>query len=231
MEKIKRRRKSFQEWCIENNHQDFLDRWSVLNDTTPDKIAFRSHKYVYFNCDKNENHKPKLMILGNAVQHNTIICDECNEHISFYEWCLQNNENLLKRWNYELNQCSPKDIAFKSSKEYYFNCEIDKNHKPRKIKISSITQHDESKVKCLECNSFESWCIKNKRTDLLELWDFNLNKVKPDEVAFTSKKEYFFKCEKGIHESYPYKLSNVTKRPHRNQKCVYCNSFACLLWN
>ena len=32
---------------------------------------------------------------------------------SFYDWCLEtNNKGFLERWNYELNECSPKDVAF-----------------------------------------------------------------------------------------------------------------------
>ena len=38
---------------------------------------------------------------------------------SFYEWCIENSrEDLLLRWDYELNGCSPKDVCYGTNKKY-----------------------------------------------------------------------------------------------------------------
>ena len=49
--------------------------------------------------------------------------------------------------------------------------------------------------------SFAEWCKDNGHEDWLSLWDYELNDVKPDEVAYKSGKKYWFKCPRGIHES------------------------------
>ena len=41
---------------------------------------------------------------------------------SFYDWCIENDhDDWLKLWDYELNQCSPKDIGHGIRRKYYFN--------------------------------------------------------------------------------------------------------------
>ena len=34
---------------------------------------------------------------------------------SLYDWCVENNrQDILDRWDYELNNCNPKDVLYKS---------------------------------------------------------------------------------------------------------------------
>ena len=74
--------------------------------------------------------------------------------------------------------------------------------------------------------SFYDWCIENSRQDLLDRWDYELNKKSPVHVGFTSIEYWYFKCPKGEHESSPYKLVNVTRHVNSSVKCIKCNSFA-----
>lgn len=72
--------------------------------------------------------------------------------------------------------------------------------------------------------SFYQWCIDNKREDLLNSWDYDLNKCTPKDVPCGSHKKYFFKCERRLHDSEDkmiYKLINGKI----NLKCNSCNSF------
>ena len=42
---------SFAEWCMDNNHQDWLDGWDdELNKIDPADVAFQSNQYYYFKC-------------------------------------------------------------------------------------------------------------------------------------------------------------------------------------
>jgi hypothetical protein len=98
-------KKSFYNWCIENNRQDYLDRWSNKNNINPSDIEFRSHKKFYFNCNVNKNHNEHLVSLSNLVKYKDLYCLECN---SFAEWCLSNNKlYILELWDYEKNGISP----------------------------------------------------------------------------------------------------------------------------
>lgn len=47
---------------------------------------------------------------------------------SFAQWCRDNgHEDWLDLWDYELNDCSPENVAYKSNKKYWFKC-INKTH-------------------------------------------------------------------------------------------------------
>ena len=73
--------------------------------------------------------------------------------------------------------------------------------------------------------SFAEWCRDNDHEDWLDLWDYELNEVGPDEVAYKSGKKFWFKCPRGLHESEQKILSNLLSgRTHLF--CKKCSSFA-----
>ena len=74
--------------------------------------------------------------------------------------------------------------------------------------------------------SFYDWCLKHQQEYLLELWDYDKNTVRPDDVCITSKVEYYFKCPLHKHESSLIKISNLTGRIRTKTICSKCNSFA-----
>ena len=42
---------SFAQWCLDNDHQDYLDLWDYeLNDKLPSEIGAYSQKKFYFKC-------------------------------------------------------------------------------------------------------------------------------------------------------------------------------------
>ena len=73
--------------------------------------------------------------------------------------------------------------------------------------------------------SFYQWCIENNRQDILELWDYDLNDFKPDEVGYTSNIKCWFKCPDGIHKSELKYIYNFIFVQNKNIKCKQCNSF------
>lgn len=74
--------------------------------------------------------------------------------------------------------------------------------------------------------SFEQWCIENNRQDILDRWDYELNKLKPNEVPNKSIKKYWFKCNLNIHDSESRKICDLTSGKQVNINCKKCNSFA-----
>ena len=38
--------------------------------------------------------------------------------------------------------------------------------------------------------SFKQWCLDNGYNKILDLWDYDLNKIDPDKVSFSSTKFY-----------------------------------------
>lgn len=56
--------------------------------------------------------------------------------------------------------------------------------------------------------SFKDWCIENNLQYILNLWDYELNNCDPCNVGFKSRKECYFKCPNGLHDSEAFKISN-----------------------
>ena len=71
-------------------------------------------------------------------------------------------------------------------------------------------------------NDLESWCVKNNRQDILDDWNYEKNKINPDEVFSHSNSQYYFKCKHG-HEW----RTSLCNKVRKNNRCPFCsnNSF------
>lgn len=70
--------------------------------------------------------------------------------------------------------------------------------------------------------TFYDWCLKNQRNELLELWDYKLNKKSPSEIGSKSNLKYYFKCPRGLHESEAKYIYVITTQ--KKYKCNQCES-------
>ena len=59
--------KSFEQWCMENNKKDVLNRWDYeLNNCNPNEIFCSSNKKYYFKCSEGL-HKSELKYVNNFI--------------------------------------------------------------------------------------------------------------------------------------------------------------------
>ena len=141
---------------------------------------------------------------------------------SFEQWCIENNrQDVLDRWNYELNNEKPNEITFSSGVGYSFKCP--RGIHPSEIKnISKFTSGYDGSINCNHCNSFEQWGIDNICEDFLEkYWDYEKNIVNPWEIDYSSHINIYIKCqEKDYHGSYEVRCNKFVNK----QRCYYCNS-------
>lgn len=79
--------------------------------------------------------------------------------------------------------------------------------------------------KMSEYESFEQWCKNNNRRDLLDRWDYELNRIKPSDIRFTIKDKFYFKCPVNIqHTSELFSINSLTY-VNITGNCRQCNSF------
>lgn len=69
--------------------------------------------------------------------------------------------------------------------------------------------------------SFLDWCIENNK-NYCDYWDYDLNDKKPNEVGYSVKDKYYFKCKIG-HNSYLKGINNLVHS--KDLICPECNSF------
>lgn len=85
--------------------------------------------------------------------------------ISFYDWCYINlpkeeADEIMARWDYDKNidkngnKLTPKDVSFKSNKQYLFKCLSCPEHTPELKYITSFTRNNKksSSLNCNQCN-------------------------------------------------------------------------------
>ena len=77
---------------------------------------------------------------------------------SFEQWCIENNrQDILDRWDYDLNYCKPNEISYTSlginKNGFYFKCP-NKIHSSEIFNICSLIRSKQNEVKCKKCNSF-----------------------------------------------------------------------------
>lgn len=142
---------------------------------------------------------------------------------SFYDWCIKNNrQDLLDRWDYELNTVSPQQIGSYDGRKFYFKCPEHK-HQSSLHKIGSIKNSKcIPKVACLYCNSFAQWGIDNICDDFLDkYWDYKLNKdIDPWGLPKASNKTVWIKCQKrDYHGSYSILVCDF----YKGIRCPYCH--------
>ena len=81
------------------------------------------------------------------------------------------------------------------------------------------------KKQLLKSKSFEQWCLDNDKKEILDLWDYDKNEIKPSDITPQSKKKVWFKCPRGIHDSELKSINNFTKG-FNSIRCLRCESFA-----
>ena len=212
---------------------DVYGRWTVVGKGKFEK----SIQYLICKCSCG-NVKPKEISCYDLLRGHSKSCGCIKREImqnrtssrkTFYSWCIENDRNdLLYSWDYNLNNISPLDISFKSNKKLYFKCTNNINHNSKSMMINNLVANNGT-IECVECHSFKNWCIENEEFDVLNRWDYDLNKCNPNEVFRGTGKKYYFKCPKGLHKSELKSLNNFTNNSSRqigSMNCNQCNSFA-----
>jgi hypothetical protein len=141
---------------------------------------------------------------------------------SFEQWCIDNNrQDILNRWDYELNECKPEDICYSAVKKYYFICP-QKIHKSELKNIHNFVQGQDKSICCLACNGFAQWGIDNICPDFLDkYWDYEKNKIDPWIIQQCAGKKVWIKCQENPeHKSYKIYCNHF----HHGGRCPECNN-------
>lgn len=222
---------SFEQWCVENKYQDVLDRWDYkLNKYKPSEVSYGTRNKYYFKCPKGI-HESELKSIDNFTHgHEGVMdCRQCN---SFLQWCLNNlsqekTEDILNRWDYDLNKCKPSDVSYGSlgfnKKGYYFKCPRG-THKSELKSIASFTHGHELSIICSKCNSFAQYLTDTYGENALDLyWDYKKNKdINPWDIVKSSINinVWIYCQEKEYHGSYDISCYNF----YNNYRCPYCTN-------
>ena len=209
---------------------DIIGRWEVIS-KGKSRQSKKNKNIPYWECKCTCGSGVIKEVGENALKRKTSLSCGClrNEAVanlkgsirsqSFYDWCIDNKHNdWLDRWDYELNNISPKKISYCAHKKVYFKC--DKGiHKSTKYELSHVSTMDI--LRCKYCNSFAQKLIDKKGENALELyWDYNMNKQDPWKISAYSRNHVWVKCTKtNYHGSY-----KIPRQDALRHECPYCSN-------
>ena len=140
--------------------------------------------------------------------------------LTFYDWCVNNNRyDLLDRWDYELNSCSPKEIGRSSAKSIFFKCPKNR-HESEAHTLSAITSTNNMEVRCKKCGSIAQVTIDKFGEDYFwSRWHKN-NIINPFDISANVKGlKIIIQCVSKDYHVYEQSPSSFCK----GIGCPYCN--------
>ncbi len=214
-------------WCIQNNPL-LLAEWDQSQNTlTPSNYQKTSNKVVWWVCSKG--HKWQASIANRVHGTNCPVCNtgriEHPKRMSLYEWCVQNNnELLLSEWNTAKNgEKTPKDYSYGSHSVVWWKCS--KGHEWQAVIKSRRYNHGcpycspTFKKALVGINDLATWCHENNREDILSEWNTDRNlDISPEEVTKGSHKRIWWKCALG-HE---WEAEIKARTQVHGNTCPYC---------
>lgn len=215
--------KSFEQWCLENNRQDALDRWDYeLNNCEPNKILYGTNKKYYFKCPRGiHNSELKNISSFTSGQEGSVYCNQCN---SFAQWGIDNlGENFLEKyWDYDKNKVSPWEISCGSSSEkIWVKCQEKDYHGSYKITCNDFSHnHRCSYCSMQKVHPLDSLGKILEDKKLLNLWS-DKNKKSPYEFSPWSTRKAWWKCPDSKHEGFHREIASSHEKEFRCPECQF----------
>lgn len=197
---------NFYDWCLENNHQDYLSLWDYeLNQVTPKDIRCKTHKKYYFKCNNHHNHPSELKRIDNIThQPHSIDCKRCQS----FGWFLEQN-NMLSYWDYDKNTVDMYNINAQVNKKIWIKCQQKNDHPSYEITGS----HFYLGGRCPYCAGkkvIPQESLIGYYPIVGKIWS-DKNQTSPDIYTPSSNKKAWWKCKNQIHEDF-YKSIVVMSR-------------------
>lgn len=207
---------SFEEWCIDNNRNDILERWDYKkNQCAPSDVGYMSNNKYYFICPENKHDSTPYTICDlHKSRYPRLRCKKCS---SFAQAIIDKygEEHLGVIWNKQ-NIKSPWDVTAHSNKKFYFNCVENPSH------VYDMTlDHYINGVGCPYCSHHrinETNSLAVEYPKILEIWS-DKNITTPYEYAPHSTELVWWKCNNGIHEDYQRTITHSNSRKFICPEC------------
>lgn len=202
---------------LQDHYPELTKEWDWdKNELRPDEVVSGSQKVIYWKCSKC-GHEWKDSVYNRSKRNS--ICPECkvrkNKENSIGAICPES----LRYWS-QKNDVSPYEILSGSPRKVWWKCP-ECGHEWQ----SSVSGFKRGR-RCPVCagkivtekNNFAS-----HYPEYAKYWDYEKNKMKPEEAFYKSNKKYWFKCpicgrpvKKSLDKlsTRPLICSNCTKRMH-----------------
>ena len=199
---------------LEALNPEVLPFWSYhRNKKAPSQYVPGSGVEVWWKCSMPDHPDWKKSITE-QVDHN--FCPTCQKE----EKSLANNHpELLVEFDYDLNDCSPQDVAAGSAKKVWWKCLENPDHvydMRVATKVSGLGCPYCSHHRVSEENNFSVLC-----PEAMSFWDFERNAgLSPKDFMRGSTKKVWWKCPEGDDHVWQDSICRMAKR---KDHCPFCD--------
>ncbi len=171
-----------------------------------------SNRIANWTCLKNPNHVYPCSPYDRTVRGTG--CSYCagKRVLPGDNDLLTKHPDLAEEWDYEKNYPQrPEQFTSGSNKSFGWICSWNPNHKWDAAINTRSRGHGCQKCSWVKTgeNDLATQASRDpSKAHLLEDWDYARNTCLPNEVAFSSSEQYWWKCAKSLHDSYLAKPSN-----------------------
>ncbi|WP_137743258.1 zinc-ribbon domain-containing protein [Robertmurraya siralis] len=221
-------RKTFKQWCLENNRYDLLARWDdSLNNCQPEEVYRSSNNRYYFKCPKRL-HESTLRNLAACTRKSSAVvkCNGCN---SIAQFGLDNiSEDFLDLyWDWKMNNESGKNpwsIPQKTTSKVWIRCQQNKAHKSYLVSVANFTINGS---RCPYCSSRKVHPKDSLGQHILDAYGKNYltkiwsvkNNSSPFIYSLNSNRKVWFKCSNSHHSDYQKSIYDARKAKFNCPKC------------
>ena len=194
---------------------ELIKEWHpTKNKLKPTEVGVYSRKEIWWQCSNKHEwmKRPHERIRGKRI----LACPECPKEINLLDECPE----ILKIWDFELNEKGPEYFSPMGYAQAYFKCK--KNHSYKR-RVDTIRRSLSSgKNGCPECSRKiinKENSIVSTHPHLLKEWDYENNKKLPEEVAPGTRYYAYWICPVG--HSYQNEVYRRTGNELRG--CPHCS--------
>lgn len=191
---------NFKEWCILHN-SNLLEQWDYdLNTKSPEEYSYNSTEIINWIIYVNYNNH-QIPFKWETKLYSRILNPKIpiylNTQLPFKDWAEVNNPKLLQEWDYERNKKAPEEYGYHSKEKVFWIYKYiirDKEVKkcweqPIYHRVNGLSFAGEQNLGKFE--TFEEWASKNN-PQLLDEWDYELNKFAPSEYSSAEKEKVYW---------------------------------------
>lgn len=199
---------SFEQWCIDNDRQDLLNRWDYeKNVDKPSDVGYMSESSFWFKCQngKHESEPHRIYNISNS-KNPMLRCSKCR---TFAQYIIDEfGEDYLNFVWSDKNEFSPWDYNKTKRIDAYFNCENNPKH------VYSLgLDHFAIGQRCPYCAGkrvLKEESLGMVYPDSLKYWSDRNDKT-PYDYTTNSMQEVWWKCPNGKHDDFHRMVQNSVR--------------------
>jgi len=202
--------------CLLNLYPEISKEWDYnKNDLKPNNVVSGSNRKVWWKCSKCNQEWEAPIFKRTLYNYGCPYCS--NRKVSKKNCLSSTNPELLKEWWYEKNIIKPHNITAGSGKKVWWKC---LNCKEKYKIIIHRKVSGRGCPYCINIKISKKNCLSATHPEIASEWNYDKNRLTPDDVVSGSNKKVWWKCNKCNQEW----STKIQHRTLSNSNCPFCSN-------